>query len=208
MLYLTNNASGTENVIRLISKSLKDLYAPLGAIAVTHQDVALEDVRWSPRILASDRVNQSRDLVKRLKTAKIGLFPFYFHVRPEGTCQAVPPPIVESFCSDHGERRYLLLDGSHRCYAALQEVSKVAALVISFTTKLRPLPCKPLLPSELSVLETQPRLKELFVDLSEPEFRPVRKLTHKGYRFPSIEDALMTMNMNESSLSPLGDPKP
>lgn len=208
MLYLVNNDNGTEGLIRLVSDSLRDLYAPLGTVAVTHAEIALKDIRWSTRVLSSARLNFSQKLAMRLINSRVGLFPFYFYVNPEGACEVITPPIVEAYCTDHGGRRYLLLDGSHRCYAAMAVVSNVSVLAVSFVSAPRPLPCKPLLPSAVRVLESQPRLKELFVNMSESDFRPVRQLAHKNLRFPSLKDALLAMKISESSLSLLEDANP
>ena len=200
MLYAVNDEGGIEDLARIVSDSLKSAYRGLGDIVVVHKKVALEEVRWGSRVLSKSRLGQSQDIVERLRHANIGLFPFSFFVTPEGNCLLTIPPIVEAYCIDADEKRYLLLDGSHRCFAALPTSLSVAVLVISFVTKSRPLPCKPLLPSDVRVLETQPKLDQLFVDFVASDFRPVRRLTHKTFRFPSLKDALVSMRMKESSL--------
>lgn len=202
MFYLINGDPQTEGLIRLVSDSLASLYGSLGAIAVKEENVLMEDIRWSVGILSAARLRESRDLVTGLIKSKVGLFPFYLHVNPQGACHAVTPPIVEPYRTDQGERRYLLLDGSHRCYVARSLGLNVSVLIVSFISNPPPLPCKPLLPSVIRIHESQPRvLKELFFEMSEQSFRPVRQLTHKTFRFASLRDALVAMHLKESSLS-------
>lgn len=207
MLYTVNDEGDIEGLVRIVSDSIKSVYRGLGEIVVDHKNVALEEIRWSSRVLSKSRLEQGQDIVKRLRHANICPFPFGFFVTPEGNCLLTIPPIVEAYRIDVGESHYLLLDGSHRCFAALPTSLNVAALVISFVAESRPLPCKPLLHSDVLVSETQPKLDELFVDFVMSNFRPVRRLTHKTFRFPSLKDALVSMKMKESTLLQLPESK-
>ena len=203
MRYLVTNLNAAEALASFVSDSLVRLYKPFGSVTIAQKEVSLVDVRWGVRLLSNCRLNDSHDLVMRLVSSKVQIFPFYFHVNVSGSCHAIVPPILESYRTAEGEQRYLLLDGSHRCYAALPSFTKISGLTVTFVSNPRPLPCNPLKASEICVVESQPHLKDLFIGLAEQEFRPVRQLTHKAFRFESLGEALTAMNLSSSALSQL-----
>src|SRR4051794_9709138 len=110
MLY-TVNPSNREHLRRIVSESLKCLYAALGSINVVEKNVSLSDVRWSSRILAAPRLDRCKQLIKKLTDSNISLFPFYLAVSNDGCCQVVTPPVLEEYVDEGGTRNFLLLEG-------------------------------------------------------------------------------------------------
>ena len=202
MLYLLTEDANIDVLTRYLSRSLAEVYAPLGLISLNREVIALTDIRWGPKFLAAERLGHSMAMVRHLVRAGKVDFPFGFYVAPSGECHVLAPPIVEAYHSEDNILRYLILDGSHRCYAALTIAQSVSALVVSFKEEKVPLPCQPLLPSDVGIVETQPKLSALFVDMSESAFRPVRGLMHKSYVFPSLDRALLIFGLRKKLLIP------
>jgi hypothetical protein len=189
MLHVVTDANGRKQVFIRVSRLLEDAYSPLGQVEIVVREISLADVRWGTAILSHSRVQKSQELVELLVRNRIPLFPFGFSELSEGETHLLVPPIVESYLDSSGHKRWLLMDGSHRVYAAAL-LESFCAIAISFSSPAPELPCRPLTRDELQVQSEQPRLKSLFMDMREKVFRPVRKLVHHELRFENLSHAI------------------